>query len=214
MTSLFVLCAPMVLLATPLAYGGEAPARMPAAPSERALQQGAVPAIQETPRLGPFEKGAVGVEFGLGLLGEAWNLNRGREWLADGTLSVWWAFVNRASLVAQVHATRVFQQPNRDAFVTGFTPLVRFQLLDKEYLDLFTEIGVGASWSDTVVPPRGTRFNYVGLAGLGVSRRLGRQTHAIVGFRWLHLSNNGREGRDRNPDIQAIGGYGAVTIGL
>jgi hypothetical protein len=204
----------MVLLATSLAYGGEAVASVPATPSERAPRQGTAPAIEETRRLGPFEKGAVGVELGLGLLREAWDLNRGREWLADGTLSFWWAFVNRATLVVEVHATRVFQQPNRDAFVTGLTPVVRFQVLDKESLDLFTEIGVGAAWSDTVVPPRGTRFNYVGLAGLGVSRRLGRQTHAIVGFRLLHLSNNGREGRDRNPDIQALGGYGAVTIGL
>jgi hypothetical protein len=214
MRSLFVSCAPIALLATTLAYAGEPEARTPAAASQGTTEQTPGPVTEDTLRPGPFDKGAVGVEFGFGLLGEAWNLNSGREWLADGTLSVWWAFANRASLVAEVHATRVFQEPSRDAFVTGIAPLVRFQVLNKEALDLFTEIGAGASWSDTVVPPRGTRFNYVALAGLGVARRLGRQTHAIAGFRWLHLSNNGREGRSRNPDIQALGPYGALAVGF
>jgi hypothetical protein len=38
--------------------------------------------------------------------------------------------------------------------------------------------------------------------------------HAVAGFRWIHLSNNGREGHDRNPDIQALGGYAAVSVGF
>lgn len=38
------------------------------------------------------------------------------------------------------------------------------------------------------------------------ARRVGRQTHAVVGLRLRHLSNNDREGLGRNPDIEAIGG--------
>jgi hypothetical protein len=203
-------CGAMVVFAATAAYGNDSPAVGGSTANLQSPQSSS-----DTSRSpGPFVRGTVGIEFGFGFLGEAWNLNRGREWLADGRLSVWWALLERATLVVDFHATRVFQHPLRDAFVTGVTPGVRFRIVRGEAWDLFAEIGVGPSWSDTVVPQRGTRFNYVGHTGIGLSRRLGRQVHGIVGFRWLHLSNNGREGDDRNPDIQALGGYAAVNIGF
>jgi hypothetical protein len=160
----------------------------------------------------PFEKSALGVEFGLGLLGEAWNLNERREWLADGSLVIWWAFANGAALVIEFHAIRVFQRSSRNAFVNGLTPILRWRLRHAEPWSVFVEFGPGISWSDTVVPPRGTRFNYLIQAGTGLTRRLGRQMHAVVGLRWLHVSNNSREGRDRNPDIEALGGYAGLSV--
>jgi len=160
----------------------------------------------------PFGDGGIGIEVGMGLLGEAWNLNNRREWLADGMLSVWWRFAKRASLVVEFHATRVFQEPSRDAFVTGVLPVVRVRVRESTFGDLFAELGTGASWSDTEVPERGTRFNFVGIAGLGLSHSISRQTSLTTGIRWFHLSNNGREGDDRNPDVQALGGYAALTL--
>lgn len=160
-----------------------------------------------------FERGALGIELGIGPYVEAWNLNNnGREWLADGAFSIWWSFASRATLVVEFHATRVFQESLRNAFVTGLVPVVRVRMLDRPTWDLFGEIGVGPSWSDTTVPAGGTRFNYFGLAGMGISRPVGQRVHAVAGFRWLHLSNNGREGHDHNPDIQALGGYAAVAV--
>ena len=127
-------------------------------------------------------------------------------------MSTWWAFTPDATLVFEFHATRVFQHPARAAFVGGFMPLVRWRAVDARHWSVFVEGGPGLSWSDTGVPPRGTRFNYLLLAGSGLSRRVGRQTHALLGFRWLHLSNNGRAGRSRNPDIEALGPYAAVSV--
>jgi len=160
----------------------------------------------------PFDRGALGVEFTLGWLGEAWNLNDGREWLLDGTAAVWWSFADRLMLVTAFHAARVSQGTPRPAFVNGFSPQLRYALRRSERWTLFVELGPGISWSDTTVPPRGTRFNYLLLAGSGVSRRLTRQCHALAAFRWLHISNNGREGRGRNPDIEALGGYGGLAV--
>jgi hypothetical protein len=155
----------------------------------------------------------VGIELSLGTYVESWNLNsNGREWLVDGGFSVWWAPVDRATLLVEFHATRVFQTSLRNAFVTGLVPIVRLQVLDRLPWGLFAEAGLGPSWSDTAVPAGGTRFNYLALAGLGVSRRVARHTSATVGFRWMHVSNNGREGHDRNPDIQGLGGVGAVSV--
>jgi Lipid A 3-O-deacylase (PagL) len=159
-----------------------------------------------------FGKHALGVEFGVGLLGEAWNLNERREWLADGSLAIWWAFANGARLVIEFHAMRVFQRPSRAAFVNGLTPILRWRLRHAEPWSVFVEFGPGISWSDTAVPPRGTRFNYLIQAGTGLTRRLGRQTHAVVGFRGIHISNNSLEGRDRNPDIEALGGYAGLSV--
>lgn len=207
-------CAAIILLAATVARASDAPTVGPGASNGPLPQPGTAPATDTSRSPGPFVRGTVGLEFGLGLLEEAWNLNGSREWLVDGSVSVWWAFVNRATLVVDFHAARVFQQPSRDAFVTGVTPRVRVRIVGREPWDLFAEIGVGPSWSDTAVPPRGTRFNYLGHTGLGVSRRLGRQVHGIAGFRWLHLSNNGHEGHDRNPDIQALGGHAAVAVGF
>lgn len=207
-------CGVMVLVAATFAYASDAAAVARRDTNVQVPQPRPAPATDTDRRSGPFVRDSVGVEFGLGLLDEAWNLNGSREWLADGNLSVWWAFLNRASLVVDFHATRVFQQPSRNAFVIGVRPGVRFQIVRWEPWDLFAELGVGPAWSDTAVPPRGTRFNYLGHTGIGLSRRLGRQVHGIAGFRWLHLSNNGREGHDHNPDIQALGGYAAVAVGF
>lgn len=187
-------------------------------PPASAARASPAPAVQSTeaeePGREPFDPGGVGIELGLGLLGEAWNLNGSREWLAGGRAGVWWTFLPRTTLVVEVHGTRIFQQAPHNAFVTALVPLVRIRAVARPAWQLFAEIGVGPSWSDTDVPPRGTRFNYYGLAGLGVARRTSRQTRVIAGFRWLHLSNAGREGRDRNPDIQALGGHVALAVGF
>jgi hypothetical protein len=159
-----------------------------------------------------FRRNAVGVEFGAAVLGEAWDLNETWDWIADGSVSFWWAFRERAALVLEIHAARVFQESPRNAFLQGFTPIVRFHARRPDPWGLYVEGGPGVSWSDTQVPLRGTRFNYLLLAGTGVSRRLGPQSQVMAGVRWLHISNAGREGRHRNPDIEALGPYVGLTI--
>jgi hypothetical protein len=164
---------------------------------------------------GMFERNALGIELGLGFLGEAWNLNdNGREWLADGNIAVWWTFHPRVTLVVDFHATRVFQEHLRNAFVNGLMPLVRWQLAGTRTTRVFMELGPGVSWSDTAVPKRGTRFNYLAQISTGVSHRVGPATDVVAAFRWFHLSNAGREGQRHNPDIESLGGYAGVAIGF
>lgn len=159
----------------------------------------------------PFRRHAAGIEFGLGLLGEAWNLNETHEWLVDGTVGFWWAFAPGRSVVVEFHNTRVFQD-TRAAFVQGFSPLFRWRMRERGTWRLYAEVGPGISWSDFEVPPRGTRFNYLFQGGFGVQRRLGTNLHFHTSFRFLHLSNNGREGIDRNPDIEALGAQTGVLL--
>jgi hypothetical protein len=42
--------------------------------------------------------------------------------------------------------------------------------------------------------------------------RLRPGTHLLAGLRWIHVSNNGLAGRDRNPDIEAIGPQMGILI--
>jgi hypothetical protein len=177
-----------------------------------AAQRSDVP--DQPPRLAidPFDRGVLGVEFNGAVFREAWNFNEATEWLVDGGAAVWWTYLDGAMLVVEFHATRVFQRSSRDGFVNSLNPVLRWRVVGRPSWQLFADVGSGISWSDTVVPPRGTRFNYVALAGAGLMRRLGRQTHAVASFRWVHLSNAGREGRSRNPDIEALGGFAGVVV--
>lgn len=159
----------------------------------------------------PFERGAVSVEFALGGLVEAWNLNREREWLLDATGSFWWAFRTNVALGAEFRHTRIYQEtPN--AFLQGFSPLFRWRYLNRDRWQMFMEVGPGISWSDIETPPAGTKFNYLFQGSTGVLRRVGRNIHALAAFRFLHISNNGREGKPRNPDIEAMGAFGGLAL--
>jgi hypothetical protein len=77
-------------------------------------------------------------------------------------------------------------------------------------LSYFVEGGGGLSYAARFVPNRGTRFNYIAEAGAGITHATSRYVHFIASFRFLHVSNNGLAGRDRNPDIEAFG----IRIGM
>lgn len=162
----------------------------------------------------PFVKRTIGVEFAAAGLGELWHLNGSREWLAGATAAIWWAIADGRTLVVRFHATEVFQREPRNAFVNALVPSLRWRIVDGTRVDLFGEAGLGVSWSDTRVPPRGTRFNYLGHVGVGMARRLSSQITAIAAAQLLHLSNANLEGTSRNPDIEALGGYVGIAVGF
>jgi len=171
----------------------------------------AAPAQGQQPSRNLFDRGATSIEFGVGLLDEAWNLNERREWLVTGSASLWWACLDRVAVGGEFQQARVFQR-TPDAFVQGFSPLVRFEVIEREAWRIFVEVGPGVSWSDLEVPPRGTRFNYLFQGSAGLMRRIGRNASVTAAFRFLHLSNHFREGRDRNPDLEALGAYTGLSL--
>jgi hypothetical protein len=91
---------------------------------------------------------------------------------------------------------------------------MRFRILQRGPTSLFIDAGAGVAWSDTTVPPRGTRFNFLIITSLGVTRQLTRQTAAVASLRVVHLSNANRAGPDRNPDIEVLGGYFGLCVGF
>lgn len=189
-------------------------AALAAVPGAALAQTPATPAAPHGPR-GPFQGGGgFGVEFAGTLMTEAWNQNGSHEWVGDGSLAIWWGFKPGQAIIAEFHVTPVFQDRPRNAFVNGFTPTYRWRFYEKGPTSLYGEIGLGVSWSDTQVPERGTRFNFMTAMSVGAMRRLGSQSHLVASFRWMHLSNASRFGRDHNPDIEALGGYFGINFGF
>lgn len=199
-------CVLVALLLPPCAgtVRGSAEQSAAAAPAD---EQASARGLQVLP-------GDLGVEFTGTYLTEAWNLNGRRERLAGGGAALWWAFHERLALLVEVQLIRVFQAPVRDARVFGLTPLVQWRVHEADLWTAFVEIGPGVSWSNAPVPPNGTRFNFVTIAGTGITREVGPRAQVVAGFRWFHLSNGGREGSNRNPDIQAVGPYAGVRFAL
>jgi len=140
---------------------------------------------------------------------EAWDLNENREWLAGVTTGVEHRLWRALRLRLEVWFIRILQE-EADSWVGGFDIGPRWRW-GTGRVRPFADIGIGLSHATVAVPPRGTRFNFAARAGGGLQVQLGDRARLDVGARWLHLSNNGREGRDRNPDIQALGT--AVAVG-
>ena len=154
----------------------------------------------------PFQKGVVGIEGSVAPLIEIWNLNGHREPMIEMNASFWGAVSDRVSLGIEFRHAFVIQH-TPGSFVQGISPLFRWRFADKPAWDWFVEAGPGVSWSDLETPPRGTRFNYLFQAGAGAMRRMAGSQHLVIAYRFLHLSNNHREGRDKNPDLEMMGVY-------
>lgn len=169
-----------------------------------ALAAGVTPASAQD--RDPFDQGTVGIEVGVAPLVEIWNLNDHREPMLEASVSFWGAIGSRVVVGVEFQHAFVFQH-TPGAFVQGISPLVRWKFIDNPRWDWFVEAGPGVSWSDLETPPRGTKFNYLFQAGAGVMRRAGRNHHVVVAYRFLHLSNNHRESREHNPDLEMMGVY-------
>lgn len=159
----------------------------------------------------PFGRGTVAVEFSFSPMVEIWNLNGSREWLVDGTAAMWGAIGRGFCIGVEFTHLRIFQQ-TPGAFVQGLSPLVRWRIVDREKWEMFVDTGPGISWSDLPTPPRGTKFNYLFQGSAGVMRRVGGSGHAVIGVRFLHLSNNHREGREHNPDLEMLGPFAGFSF--
>lgn len=139
-------------------------------------------------------------------MAEAWNLNERREEVIEGTASFWGAIGSRVALGVEFHHAWVLQHVP-GAFVQGVSPLIRIKLTNRPRWNWYAETGPGVSWSDLTTPIRGTKFNYLFQAGTGAIRRMSPTSHLLVAYRFFHLSNNGREGKDHNPDLEMMGPY-------
>jgi hypothetical protein len=161
----------------------------------------------------PFERRGWHLELSADLALEAWNYNANREEMYGIAPGITYGL--REGLVLTAGGPLYYvSQRGVDAFLLGATFGVRGRVLRRGRTAGFVEFQVGASHADTYTPPRGTRFNYLALGGAGVTVRLRRHTHLLAALKWVHVSNNSLAGRDRNPDIEAIGPRIGLLMGF
>lgn len=144
---------------------------------------------------------------------EAWNYNGSHEEMYGWRAGLTYGLGNGVTLTAGGPLYYVSQR-GVDGFLLGATFGIRGRVYRKGRLSAFLEVELGISESDTLVPPRGTRFNYVALGGAGATLRLRPGLHLLTGLKWIHVSNNGLAGRHRNPDIEAVGPHAALLVGF
>ena len=164
-----------------------------------------------TPAPDPWTRRGWHVELGAQGALEAWNYNISHEELAGLLTGITYGL--RDGLVLTGSWPMYFvSQRGTDAYLVGAAFGVRGRIYRREHWAAFLELKVGVSDADTFVPPRGTRFNYLALGGAGVTIRLRHGVHGLAGLEWIHVSNGGFAGRDRNPDIEAVGPRLGVLI--
>lgn len=161
--------------------------------------------------LGAAEASAQGtwhIDVGVAAFREAWDFNESTESLGGVVAGVDRRVWKGLSLRGELLALRVMQEAD-DAWLLGFTVGTRIRW-GQERVRRVMDVAVGVSDATRPVPPRGTSFNYLAVIGAGVETPLRSAVVSVTG-RWLHASNNGREGRHRNPDIQSVGAV--VSVG-
>jgi len=171
--------------------------------------QGARPVPAED----PFADRGWHLELGGHAAIEAWNYNNTHEkmygWHAGLTYGL------RQGLLVVVRSPLYYvDQRGTDAFLLGVTAGVRGRIYRRGRLSVFLELDVGISEADVAVPPRGTRFNYLALGSAGTTVRVKGAVHLLASMRWAHVSNSGIAGRDRNPDIEAVGPQIGILMGF
>lgn len=175
---------------------------------------GAEPEVAQPPRIDVAQPrgepdGFVGWHLDLtgGFFMEAWDLNLYKEQLLGGAISVSRRVTPKWTVGVETGLLHVNQEPIGDVFLPTLSVLLRWTAFRVGETSVFVEASGGASYASDEVPNRGTRFNLVSQTGVGIARPLSSRIAVVGGLRWLHLSNNSLDGRDHNPDIQALGLY-------
>jgi hypothetical protein len=161
----------------------------------------------------PFARRAWTLDLGMHGAIETWNYNGSHEDLVSLNTGITYGLGKGVVLKGGSLLYRVWQR-GTDGYLFGGTCGVRSRIYRRPQWSLFWEFEVGVSEADTFVPPRGTRFNYLAIGGVGTTIRIRRGVDILAGLRWIHLSNNSLAGRNRNPDIEAVGPTLGVLVGF
>ena len=157
----------------------------------------------------PFARGSWHFEIDAVAALEAWNYNISHEEVYGLDQGVTYGVREGVVLRMQQRLLYVSQRA-QDAVVLGLTFGVRTRVFARGRWSGFVQGDLGISHTALATPPRGTRFNYLALAGGGVMARVHPRMHLVSTLQLIHISNAGVKGPSRNPDIEAIG----PTLGL
>jgi hypothetical protein len=161
----------------------------------------------------PFAAGRWHAEFVAQATLEAWNYNTSHEEIYGLVQGITYGLRDGLVLTARQRLYYLSQRLN-DSRVLGLTTGLRIRVYRRQRVSGFLQFDFGISDAAVAAPPRGTRFNYIGLGGGGVLVSLKPRVHLIATLELMHLSNANLKGPDRNPDIEAIGPSLGLVIAI
>lgn len=165
---------------------------------------GAPAAAQSAPLDDPFERGAWNFQLAGHAAFEIWNYNGNHEEIYGFVPGISYGLSDAVAAVVAFPMAYVDQR-GVDAALQGITFALRSRVYRRGRASLYFDFEVGVSYADTYTPPRGTRFNYLAVGTVGIITPIRRGLDVMAGAKLIHVSNNGLSGRDRNPDIEALG---------
>lgn len=170
------------------------------------LSATALPAAAQTERQldDPFARGAWNFQLAAQSAFELWNYNGNHEEMYGFVPGLSYGLSDAVAAVVAFPMYYV-NQDGVDAGLQGITFGLRSRVYRHRKVSIFVDFEVGVSYADTYTPPRGTRFNYLALGAVGTIVPVGRGVDLMTAVRLIHVSNNGLAGRERNPDIEALG---------
>jgi hypothetical protein len=178
-------------------------------PTRLLAQTAAAPPVSDD----PFARRSWNLELTSHVAFETWNYNTSREELYGMTVGLTYGLGKGIVLTARAPMYYVDQR-GVDGSLIGVTTGIRGRIYRYKAASFFWEVDVGISEADTIVPPRGTRFNYLAMGNAGATLRIAHGIHMLASMRLTHISNGGLAGRSRNPDIEAVGPQLGVLVGF
>ena len=178
-------------------------------PLELLAQHAPAPPVSDD----PFARRSWNVELTSHIAFETWNYNTSREEMYGLAVGLTYGLGKGVVVTARAPLYYVSQR-GVDGMLFGVTTGVRGRVCRYKAASFFWEVDVGISEADTIVPPRGTRFNYLAMGNAGATIRIAHGVQLLVSMRLAHVSNGGLAGRSRNPDIEAVGPQLGVLVGV
>lgn len=161
----------------------------------------------------PFARRGWHLELsGHGVL-EAWNYNLNHEEMFGPYAGLTYG-IGKGVVLTLGWPLYYVSQRGVDAYLLGVTWGARGRIVRRGPVSVFWELEVGLSEADPFTPPRGTRFNYLAQGSSGTTIRIRPGMHLLAAVKWIHVSNASLAGRDRNPDIEAVGLKAGMLIGF
>ena len=187
----------LILALSPLAYGQDS--ADPAAPA------------RHVPRAFLFQAGSWDVNIIAGAYEESFGGND--EIIAFAGLDIEYFILDGLALFAEPLGYYI-EQGDPDAAAIGLNLGARWYFWQPtDTFAVYAEGGLGIIEAEHRVPsPHGTHHNFVEQLGIGAKLRLGNNFALMGGVRYQHLSNASIHGSERNPGLDAFGGYGGLSI--
>ena len=170
----------------------------------------AASAAANEPARGQFDKGTWTFQTYGGYLNDLGPYDVEAGFASAG---VGYYLIDGISLSAEVSGYGI-SQPVENAAAVAPGIVFRHHLFDNGNSTFFVDVAAAPFAANERVPDEGTRFNFATQAGIGITQRLGGDSHLMFGARFFHLSNANLEGDDRNPSLNGLSLYAGLMFKL